>query len=446
MNSQHRHQSESFLAKSMLDEILINQDVKSILGEVADQLRHTVLIHALNAIKNINQFGNFTPSLQTIFNNLAIKHSKDDELIGALLPNYTHEELLQTPNLGLLLTKIEQTLESDHIKNTTTVQEILSVMKAFDDIGMYYFLDDTVKNNNLSEYELIKNMIFLTKEEADMRFVREEECFAITYGIGTEWEVDLTENNLQGKCCSGKAKYFIPPVETRFQLFMDKFDKAITNNNEQEKARLKNTLNYYGIPLEKNKRKLTSAYYSKSYQPWFEKLAKDYDGNSLPLIASPSSSTARLFITLLHLNIFDKLDGTFDLDKAQIIANCIMAYFVFCGHHSFLEVTEIWNRALDYLIIYQPTKFPAQLYSATYSDDLYINKPIVERALPYARIDNYKSFFHLCYADQVTKRAKTYNCHSHKSLFLRMFKPNNENLTPDNNNKNIEILGIKNKN
>lgn len=443
MQSQCQTNFESLLAKAMLEEVLLNKNIKAILGEIAERLHFHVLPHAMNTIKEIKQFADLPANSQIIFNNLAIKHSKDDASIGALLPNYSQDELLQIANLGLLLATIEKTLTQVNIENISTIQEILSLIKTFDDMGMYYFLDDTVIKENLSEYELIKNMVFLTQEETDMRWPRKEKCYAVTYGISTKWDKDLKTNDVPEKCFSGKAKYIIPPVESRFQMWMDRFDNAVKNNHEQEKINLTKILNYYDIPLDKTKREST-AYYAKRYQPWFEKLAKNELGDALPLVASPSSSTARLFITLLHLNLFDNSDGTFNLDKAQIVANCTMAYFLFCGHHSFLEVIEIWNRMLDYIAIYQAHKLPASIFTATHSENHYINHPNPERALPYARINNYKSFFHRSYADRIMEHAKMYSNNEGENLLsLGIFgsrQSKNKNVAAVDSNKNIVFI------
>ncbi|GEM_PF-3735319 len=250
-------------------------------------------------------------------------------------------------------------------------------------------------------------MIFPTNEESDMRCPRSEKMLAITYGIGTELNKDLVSKDTEVKgCFSGKAKFFIPSTEKRFEMLINQFD-ALSNNDSQAKNALADKLNYYGIPLNKADRE-SSSVYAKRHMPWFKKLSKENGTDSLPLIASTSSSTARLLITLLHLDLFNKPDESFDLDKAQIVANCLMGYFVFCGHHSFLEVIEIWNRLLDYMAIYHADKLPKHIFTANSSHKLYIEAPLVERALPYARIGDYRSFLHTQYERIILERAKLY--------------------------------------
>lgn len=100
--------------------------------------------------------------------------------------------------------------------------------------------------------------------------------------------------------------------------------------------------------------------------------------------------------------------GQFNLDDAQIFANCIMAYLVYSGHHSFLEVAEIWNRQLDFVAIEHPEQLPAGIIPSEPTDIRYIeDADAPERKLPYAIAGNYSHFLHASYRDTVIARMKS---------------------------------------
>ena len=107
------------------------------------------------------------------------------------------------------------------------------------------------------------------------------------------------------------------------------------------------------------------------------------------------------------MELFLKTDGLFDLDKAQIFANCLMAYLVYCGHHSVLEIMEIWNRQLDFVAIERPEQLPIGIIPSETTTLPYMDETnAVERKLPYAVVGNYSNFLHPMYADEVIQRTQ----------------------------------------
>ena len=142
---------------------------------------------------------------------------------------------------------------------------------------------------------------------------------------------------------------------------------------------------------------------------WFEKLADQSNVGkpALPLIASPSNATAKSLIMAQGMDLFLNPDGLFDLDKAQIFANCLMAYLVYCGHHSVLEIMEIWNRQLDFVAIERPDQLPIGIISGEATMMPYMEETdAVERKLPYAVVGNYSNFLHPMYVEEVIQRTK----------------------------------------
>lgn len=423
MQRQNRVQFESKLAKAMLEEIVTNTTIKSVLIEIASQLNSQVLTQICTDVdKSEQQSQELSVQLKAIFASWSIQHSKDDAFIGALLPQHSLQELRDTTQgRAKLLVAMMDKLSYGKID---THHDVITLIKTIDSMGFYY-VSDAFSKSNLSQYELIKDMLFPTIEESDMRCLRDEKTLAVTYGIGTELNKDLVRDfQLAEGCFSGKARFFIPSAEKRFEKLIDQYDMAVNNENEIVEKELACKLLYYGIPLNKHERNHVSSY-AKRHTPWFQKLAREkFEEKALPLIGSVSFSTSRALITLLHLGAFNKKSGEFDLDKAQIFANCLMGYFVFCGHHSFVEVAEIWNRLLDYVAIYHPEQLPQNTFLTVSSNLRYMDNPCVEQLLPYARIGDYSHFLHASYADNLLQRIEMESQNCDEELWGRIsFSP-----------------------
>lgn len=344
-------QLDNNVSLAMLEHALNDLAVKNILAEVAIKLRNNVLSIILQQEKS-----NLIPKLSS----LAMQHSSGDKFIGALLPEYSQDYLEHTKEGRLLLLSTIDTC----LKNAaeiSTIHEFLALMKSIDGMAFMYDVFETDKKN--SEHLKCKDYIAPTADETAIRCRRKPQTVALTYGIGTKIDMDLIENNNANKppkgCLSGKALFFILPTENRNRVC-------------------------------------------------FEKLAdqKTINKPSLPLIASPSNAAAKNFIMANGLGLFKKDNDLFDLDKAQIFANCVMAYLVYCGHHSFLEVAEIWNRQLDYLAIEHRQQLPVESIKDINATNVpYMQNPdAIERKLPYAKIGDYVSFLHHSYADTVIQQ------------------------------------------
>jgi hypothetical protein len=161
-------------------------------------------------------------------------------------------------------------------------------------------------------------------------------------------------------------------------------------------------MQYYKIPLDKSSR-AELAHYARRQKTSFEKLANMScdSATTLPLLASVSGSTARTIVMLQDIGAFNDADGLFDFNKAQVLLNCCMGFYIQCGHHSFLEVAEIYNRLIDYIALERQDLLPQHIFPAP-SDSTYmttIDAP--ERKLPYFHIGNYNSFLHPSYRSHI---------------------------------------------
>lgn len=338
---------ESSLSLAMLEESLTNEEIKLVLTEIAMRLQAEVL-----PVLIAQEQSGLSPKLGS----LAMQHSMGDKFVGALLPDYSAEYLEKKPEgRQLLLTTIDECLKD--AKNISTHHDFIALMKAIDGMAFVYDVFETDKENPF--HVRCRDFIAPTAEEVSIRARRPDDLLATTYGIGTDIGNDLiVKEDAHTGCLSGKARFFIVPLENRSRT-------------------------------------------------WFEKLADQTPVGkpSLPLIASPSNATAKSLIMAQGMNLFVKNDGLFDLDKAQIFANCLMAYLVYCGHHSVLEIMEIWNRQLDFLVIERSEQLPLGMIPSEASTLPYVeDTDIVERKLPYAVVGNYSNFLNPMYASKVIQR------------------------------------------
>ena len=342
-------QFDSSLSLAMIKEALLNPVVKSVLTEITKRLKAEVLSELQD-----RETSGASPNLKS----LAMQHSKGDKFVGALLPDHSDEELEKTlEGRALLLSAIDKCL--DEANNIHTCLEFLALMKAID--GMAFVYDEFEREKDNPFHSSCKDYIAPTVDEVGIRSRRPGDLLATTYGIGTEIGSDLVPAKVTiNSCLSGKARFFILPPEDRKRT-------------------------------------------------WFEKLAdqQTFGKPSLPLIASPSNATAKVFMMSLGMGLFLK-DDQFNLDKAQIFANCVMAYLVYSGHHSFLEVAEIWNRQLDFLAIEHPKQLPVGIIPNKPTVARYIeDAEAPERKLPYAVVGNYSDFLYPKYRDDVIARMKS---------------------------------------
>lgn len=338
---------ESSIACSMIEEALKNDEIKRTLADIASVLIRTVL----SDIRQKEQQG-MKPKLNT----LALCNSKDDKYIGALLPEYDADYLEKNPEgRQKLLDALEQCLQKAATISST--HDFLALMKAVDSMAYMY---DVIETDKASDpHRKCKQYLAPTPEETAVRKPRPDKLVATTYGIGTVQGKDLAAQAVKFNY-SGKARFFIRPTGSGVK------------------------------PI------------------WLEQMAdqSSVDKPPLPLIATASNATAKNFMMMHGLELFKKQDGQFDLKSAQIFANCFMAYLVYCGHHSFLEVAEIWNRQLDYLVLEKPEQLPKNLRSMEATEGVYMNNTAaLERHLPYAHIGDHASFLHPSYADRVVDEA-----------------------------------------
>lgn len=387
MLSQHSIvEKENGLAIRMFNEICSNENIKKVLTDISKILIDNVLTRFRQQLLTVKEFSELAPESQYALTYLAEELAIERRQYGALWPACSAREITASPdNLKKFFDAQENILQS--IQNIKTVDEMAIVLKIITELGFTYYEAPSAWHS--ANFENIKNMLTPNTEEVDIRLSRAElgepAMFALTHGIGkTEQDLALQSSN-QGRN-TGKSVFSVVSMKRRIEFLCTEYDKT---HDQKYHAKME----YYRIPLDKNSREPVQ-FYAKKWETFFEKLSKNPETQvSLPLIASVSRSTARVLVTLQDLQTFTRADQTFDFDKAQIAANCMMAFLVHAGHHSITEVAEVYNRLLDYIAITQLDKNGP-------------DEKIVEEKMPYYHIGNYHSFFQKTFADEIISSAQ----------------------------------------
>ncbi|HVE44758.1 MAG TPA: hypothetical protein VNC84_06460 [Gammaproteobacteria bacterium] len=375
---------ENKLAYNMLEEAVTNADVKRALREISLVLISNVLMPIRQKLSEVRQFSDLPKEYREMLENLAAEHSAEKRQYGAVMPEVRSSQIILSSmeNIQHLIDAQEECLLN--IDTIDTVDKMAVALKIIVELGYTHY--EAPESWHHEHFTVINDLISPTREEVDIRVFRSElgepAQLALTHGIGTAASDLGLESAGQGYS-AGKAAFSVVSMETRLKLLCRDYDST-------RLAKYADKMAYYKIPLNRDEREPIEVYANR-WTTFFEKLIKDpRTGKSLPLIASVSRATARVIVTLQDLEALNKPDGSFDFDKAQIIANCIMGFIVYGGHHSIAEVAEVYNRLLDYIAI--------RKLETTGS-----TPAMTETRMPYYRIGDYPSFFNRAYVNHVIK-------------------------------------------
>lgn len=202
---------DSSLSLAMIEEVLQNPTIKSVLAEIATRLSANILSELKDKVAS-----GTAPKLGS----LAMQHSKGDEFLGALLPKHSADDLENTPDgRASLLSAIDKCLAEAN--NIHTCYEFLALMKAIDGMAFVYDVFETENGNPF--HSRCKDYIAPTADEVGIRSRRPGDLLATTYGIGTERGSDLVPVAATvNSCLSGKARFFILPPEHRVRTWFEK--------------------------------------------------------------------------------------------------------------------------------------------------------------------------------------------------------------------------------
>lgn len=366
---------ENHIAQQTLQSAVNHPEVKALLFEAAIKLIESVLIPLRRAITDAGSYSALSRDYQKAFYNLAAELSLERHQHGAVLPEIkTSNEILGSAKLmHHMLDECERCLLQ--LRDIHSVAEILRVLKVIIQLAYVYHEGPAAWHGE--EFAAVSSLVTHTKEESDIRITRPElgeaPMLALTTGIGQEQRDLALASEGKGYYC-GKSHFGAVGMRARLQLLCQQYDKT-------KLPLFAEALLYYRIPLEASLRKDFNVYVTAN-ETWFEKLARDpVTKQSHPLVASYSHSMSRSLVVMQDFKFFNTPEGRVDLNKAQLFANCILAFLIHAGHHSFFEAAEAYNRFIDYIAL-KTAPLPAP------------ENGCAEELLPYYRVGSYSSFFH----------------------------------------------------
>ncbi|MBA2655549.1 MAG: hypothetical protein H0U70_01020 [Tatlockia sp.] len=308
---------------------------------------------------------------------LAREHTKEGMQWGGCMRNFAFAIVMANKNSQLaLLLQISHNLQ----RQPNDRDSLAGFMKAMTDC-CYCHVEYLKGELSLEEKEL-KAGVSPTIEELAIRISRADmklkEQAAISYGIDRVNGIDVIDmpkdkqrpSNVERFDKAGKVAFVTADVKTKSDLLAKKYDEMERREDELlercrkeenknpitlqqltairlELDKLRKEMNYYLIPTNPNYREVNPSYLPT---PSIQKLAhSEITGKEpLPLVATASGTTARTLIALQNLGAFGHDSANFDVESAQYVATALCGTIVTGGHHSFLEVAEIYNRLLDY--------------------------------------------------------------------------------------------------
>jgi hypothetical protein len=372
---------ENTFAEEMLAEAAKNEYIKIRLQELANVLKQLVLAPLIKAADQSNSFQELEQNYKKqafgdAIIKLATNQSNERMQYGASMRAafVSHKEIISDiKNVRTLLTTLNNAIST--ILKIETIEGIAVVLKAFVDLGVAYIDWMKLPEKNSDKYNIIKNEVFSSSRELSARITRKEmglpDVLSMRCGIGQ------TSNDLIFKSTvkdfiqvtePGKSIFFGVSTEQRLKLMRTAYQKHygawLLSKSENDLKKIeeikKNCLKEYG---EKAAEMLFSG--DKESEIDFKSLAKklfsQYEKFSimtdLPMLATTSGSTARPIIALLMKDAF-YTENKIDLDKLQVLSNCLAGFMVHAGHHSISEVAEIYNKAIDYMLIHDSQNIP----------------------------------------------------------------------------------------
>ncbi|KTC98373.1 hypothetical protein Lery_0936 [Legionella erythra] len=392
---------DSTFARALLIESSRSPQVKGTLAFVATQLSEKVLGPIITKLKEGTQL---TEEENQTIDFLATEHSKEGMQWGGAMPGLTKGEIMGTTAKKLeLLEILAMRLSGEYITELDDEEKLAGVMKAMTDCSFCYV--EKLNSLHSVNFNQIKSNIFPTPEELAIRVMRKEigqtDQVATTFGIGREQGIDLAPKTgpipieAERVHIAGKSAFAGADTLLRIQVLLksyqdvkerhDKLDAEIEAQShlqdtsgmetrlgelKKEMKTLSDKLTFYRVPFDTPVilEELTPP------KPFIETLA-EMGGRpgKLPLVATASGTTARTLIALQDIGAFDQM-GHFDPRIAQAVSSTLCSTIVHGGHHSVLEVGEMYNRLLD--------------YHAT--NALELGHPSDERSIPYYEIgDSY---------------------------------------------------------
>jgi hypothetical protein len=406
---------ENSYAIAMLSEILHNSTLKTLIRGVAKRVNEAILQPIKTAFSNPPE--KLPDEIKGSLEYLIREHSSDLLQHHGLFKKFTQPEIKSDPSkIKSLLNTLEHYL-LHQVDEAKTIDDMVKALKTICEMGFCY-VEKFPARAKSATFATRYSLMMPTEQELDTRLKYEDvglkTRFACTLGISQEPHdfVDDIKDE-KAKLC-GKSVFATISLSTYIKKLTHDYD-ATKNQllGDEKKPEEKETklelsketkalqlkletltkkMNFYKIPLETSERKVLPKPTSLEQQSVLATGSSD----PLPLVAGVSNTLARTLLTLYDLNVF-KCGAKIDFEKSLMISNCLSATLIYLGHHSFLEVAEVYNRLLDCIgIISLESKEPAIA-----SETIHWQWPCLQIGK-----DGYGLFYHSSYSTTVLNNAE----------------------------------------
>lgn len=312
---------DSNFAVSVLHVIKEDADSKIEIANAALRLRAVVITPILNKLEaNVELNASEEKSLGFLIS----EHSSDDPQWEGVMQDYSTAEIKNSKELlKELLRRFSAIMDSERIRENNDVNCLCKVVKMITDCSFCYVehLARTKTGQSKVKFESIYEWIMPTEAELDMRVRRTPEHLAITRGLGMEIGTDIAPRAAIHTPAyrAGKAAFAAADVYQKAKVVVEKYDAAVAaiklENDSPDSHKthlaenpalkaLEEKMTFYKIPLNPADR--PKDFIKRVPVPYIQHLASwgSVNGAPLPLIASASSTAARVLVALHDLGFF----------------------------------------------------------------------------------------------------------------------------------------------
>lgn len=367
-NNPEKVQEQNAIAISLLDHLLSEYPLKSVIHKFGAELTKKILRPLIKKLEETYALDTLDEKSKKMLAHLMLHHSNKGRQYDGLRMETAWEDLNNKEGILSVLHQMDGLLSDIH--QCTTIQVLANYFKSIYDISAAFVQKLTDDNNEA--FNQLSSIIMPTVAEYGSRISFTEvgskkKQYATTFGLFAtsrdlidetqiSEETSVAEARITGKSLfkeiTTKERYRL--TFTNYLLAKENYEKLAgileieaCNHAEVHLLNQIQKMVNLDIPLDLTIEDLDKVdKIAAANETWIEKIARR---DQAPLVSGISGSTGRLLISLIHFKLIQADEAS--VNELQILANCIAAHMTFQGHHSFDEVHEVSRRAIDALFI-----------------------------------------------------------------------------------------------
>lgn len=369
MQGHSKDNVEFALAKSVLEEASENKEIKKMLYQAALVVDENIYKPIIQALKEARgDIEKVPPHIKAAAMLIIEEHSSDERQELGVLRYHSANELIKEKRLVELFEKLQANLLK--VKNAHSLDDIQHSLKSLANACWGYVEKFPIAEDKKSDFDIFKKTVMPSTEEGLSRIKNAEmgsPYLAMTEKSGKKTLIDKKDAPTES-FVTGRSMFFGVDLAKRLEFKANELDKVIDDKKKLEnkissladkdsslKENAENDLKQlnekyqelykfvcqdFHVPLDAKERKAYSHYVNPTF---IERIAKTSD---LSVVATSSGTAGRPLIALYHMDFFGK-GKDFDFEKARLFSNCMSAFVVYGGHHTYIESVEPYNRLLD---------------------------------------------------------------------------------------------------